>query len=245
MIPLNVQEPEGIEGDVDNSTYLDIVEIFPTIQGEGPFSGERAVFVRTAGCNLKCPQCDTDYTTNRQNTPYDEIWNSILSAYETFNDPAPMKNIFVVLTGGEPMRQNIGHFLLYLFNQQTVEVEIHVQIESNGTLYRENIPWFAPNLTTVVSPKGGKVNEKLIPYITAYKYVLDSEFVCPEDGLPTEQLGNPVRVARPQGKSVTYIQPADSGDAEKNKLNLQACVKSCQTFGYRLSLQLHKIIGVA
>ena len=42
-----------------NSQNLDITEIFFTIQGEGPFSGHRAVFIRLAGCNLQCPACDT------------------------------------------------------------------------------------------------------------------------------------------------------------------------------------------
>ena len=40
----------------------DVHSIFPTIQGEGPFVGQPAIFIRLAGCNLQCPACDTDYT---------------------------------------------------------------------------------------------------------------------------------------------------------------------------------------
>jgi len=45
---------------------LEIIDIFPTIQGEGPFAGEPAIFVRLAGCVLQCPLCDTDYTSGRR-----------------------------------------------------------------------------------------------------------------------------------------------------------------------------------
>ena len=40
---------------------LDVVEIFPTIQGEGPFSGMPAIFIRLGGCNLACDFCDTEF----------------------------------------------------------------------------------------------------------------------------------------------------------------------------------------
>ena len=39
-----------------------IIEVFHSIQGEGPFTGERTSFVRTARCNLRCTWCDTPYS---------------------------------------------------------------------------------------------------------------------------------------------------------------------------------------
>src|SRR3954467_9071958 len=44
---------------------LSIHSIFYTLQGEGPYSGCPAVFMRLAGCNLQCPGCDTDYTSGQ------------------------------------------------------------------------------------------------------------------------------------------------------------------------------------
>ena len=51
----NTQEPEKI----DRDRHLDVHSIFHTIQGEGPYCGHPAVFIRLAGCNLQCPGCDT------------------------------------------------------------------------------------------------------------------------------------------------------------------------------------------
>ena len=51
---------------------LQVNSIFYTIQGEGPFAGRPAIFIRLAGCNLQCPGCDTEYT-KRQTMTVDEI----------------------------------------------------------------------------------------------------------------------------------------------------------------------------
>ena len=39
-----------------------IIEIFHSVQGEGPFTGLRTSFIRTARCNLRCSWCDTKYS---------------------------------------------------------------------------------------------------------------------------------------------------------------------------------------
>ena len=41
---------------------MKVLEIFYSIDGEGRRAGELAVFVRLAGCNLKCVWCDTAYS---------------------------------------------------------------------------------------------------------------------------------------------------------------------------------------
>jgi organic radical activating enzyme len=43
-----------------NNPVAPLVEIFSSIQGEGPLVGERQVFIRFAGCNLACAYCDTN-----------------------------------------------------------------------------------------------------------------------------------------------------------------------------------------
>ena len=71
-----------------------INDIFYSLQGEGHNTGRAAVFIRFAGCNLRCPFCDTEFDTYREMD--DE---QILAAIS----PYPAR--FVVLTGGEPTLQ--------------------------------------------------------------------------------------------------------------------------------------------
>jgi 7-carboxy-7-deazaguanine synthase len=75
---------------------MKVAEIFYSIQGEGLLTGTPTVFVRTAGCNLRCWFCDTDYTSwhpEGDDLPIDDILRRV----------AGFGARHVVVTGGEPM----------------------------------------------------------------------------------------------------------------------------------------------
>lgn len=111
-----------------------INEIFYSIQGEGYWTGMPAIFIRFAGCNLKCPWCDTDHAH------YEFMYiEQILKELEKY----PCKNI--ILTGGEPALQVDKSLLLQL----TVKYKIH--IETNGTVNLDLLSPFIHWIT--VSPK--------------------------------------------------------------------------------------------
>lgn len=207
---------------------------FPTIQGEGPFAGTPAIFVRLAGCNLQCPFCDTDYTSQR--TTY-LPWE-ILAQIQAWKLVHPRSRQLVVITGGEPFRQNLAPLCRAL-----LQADYIVQIETNGTLYQgDNFP---PLVTIVCSPKTGKLNEKLAKRVDAFKYVVEAGKVG-SDGLPLSALGNGIEVAKPPAGSVAeiYIQPLDEQDSEKNRANTEAAVASCLMFGHRLCIQTHKLVNL-
>jgi len=214
---------------------LQVNSIFYTIQGEGPFAGSPAVFVRLAGCNLQCPMCDTEYSKRRLMTPGEIALHVVAVAPNSTHGRA-----LVVITGGEPFRQNLLPLVTHL-----LDFDIDVQIETNGTLYQE-LPY--DEITVVCSPKAGRINVKLAPHIDALKYVLHADSVDPEDGLPILALDHSAapKLARPpEGyEGVIYLQPVDEGDIEKNKRHQDAVVKSVLKHGYTLCLQLHKLIGV-
>jgi 7-carboxy-7-deazaguanine synthase len=232
-------------------TELEVQSIFYTIQGEGPFCGTPAVFIRLAGCNLQCPACDTDYTSKRRTMTAEDILIQVGSA----NIVATGKTYsgLVVITGGEPLRQQVGVEYLTLWLQQ--KLGCYVQVETNGTLPPPGISTLNKNIAErrglyiVVSPKAGKVNPETAKWACAYKYVMNADSVDPTDGLPTyalnHRLGH-VKVARPPEdfKGVIYLQPQDDYETEANKRHQDACVESCMRHGYVLQLQTHKLLGL-
>lgn len=229
-----IKNLQKIEKQDLSAQTLQVHSIFYTIQGEGMFSGKPAIFIRLAGCNLQCKLCDTDYTSKR--TPM-MSYDIVAKVFELSGKFKPL----VVITGGEPFRQNIAHLVRTL-----VSKDYQVQIETNGTLFVEGLPW--DRIWIVCSPKTGKLNEKLLPHIDAFKYVLKRDSVSPEDGLPLLALDHTAspQVARPPAGNTkpVYLQPADEQDLIKNKRNLKECIASCMHFGYILQMQLHKIVGL-
>lgn len=229
---MNQQIPEH-RVRTDQGTY-DVQEIWKTIQGEGPFVGCPAVFVRLAGCNLQCPLCDTDYTSKRHHMSSVSIGLKV----EELREHALS---LVVITGGEPFRQPLKPLVRDLLTRGYT-----VQIETNGTLYQEDFPFYN-EVTIVCSPKSTFINKSLQPHISALKYVVQAGHVDEADGLPTMVLGMPVRVARwwpTLGAENIYVQPADEQDEVKNAANQKAALDSCMKYGYRFCLQTHKILGL-
>lgn len=233
---LRVLNAQPVEKRVSTAN-IEVVDMFYTIQGEGPFAGRPAVFIRLAGCNLQCPFCDTDYTSNRRSIPPRTIADEAVLAYRAPGTP------LIVITGGEPMRQEaIGSLFRFLLARHCT-----VQVETNGTLAPPDVsPILLSNIYFVCSPKTGSVNPRLKPYIKAYKYVVEAGAVCESDGLPTQALGHPASpmLARPDpGVPLDrlYVQPMDP---DPEGLNLKACLDSAFKFGYSLCIQQHKIIGV-
>lgn len=216
------------------SGVLKVHSIFPTIQGEGPFCGERALFFRLWGCNLRCPGCDTDYTSAQLDVAATYLERK---AHGLGWRPGDL----VVITGGEPLRQNIAPAVEHL-----LRAGYRVQIETNGVLWNDNLPYRHPDLTIVCSPKTSRIHDMVHAHADAFKYILRAGEVDDKDGLPTRALQHAAkpRVARPRDGAPVYVQPMDEDDAERNALNLAAAINSTMKFGHRLQIQVHKIINM-
>ena len=100
-----------------------IREIFTSIQGEGPYVGQKQLFVRFCGCNLKCKYCDTDFVPEKsRDYSVDELVKEINSSGEVFT---------ISLTGGEPL---VSIDFLNEFLPVLKKSGHKVYLETNGTL---------------------------------------------------------------------------------------------------------------
>lgn len=231
---MNTQPIEKLDLRVDG--VLQVHSIFHTIQGEGPLTGHSAIFARLAGCNLQCPGCDTEYTSKRTKYTVKEMLTEIEQVDEY---PGPRKPL-VVITGGEPFRQNITPLCNAL-----IAAGYKVQVETNGTLPPS--PGLHDDVLVVCSPKTGKINIAMQARVDALKYVVKAGEVC-RDGLPTRALGHgavPCVAKPPEGyDGVIYIQPMDEKSVQQNARNMQAAVRSCMANGYVLQIQTHKVANL-
>jgi len=219
--------------ELNDGETLWVQEIFHSLQGEGPFAGRPAVFVRLAGCNLRCFWCDTDFESSQWKPSIDDI----LSEVSAFTDGTTK---LVVITGGEPFRQNIKPLV-----ERLLDAELLVQIETNGTLWVD-LPE-SDNLHIVVSPKTPTIHQEIRRRATAFKYVITSDKVDERDGLPIESTqtnGMKAALAKPEKNVPVYVMPLDSGDPEVNALNTKLCAQVAQKFGHTLTIQLHKLVGI-
>jgi 7-carboxy-7-deazaguanine synthase len=77
---------------------MHIIEIYKSLQGESSYAGLPCVFVRLAGCNLRCVWCDSEYTfTGGHRMTLEEIEQEVSRL-------SPNGSL-VEITGGEPMLQ--------------------------------------------------------------------------------------------------------------------------------------------
>jgi len=205
----------------DGST-LQVVQIFPTLQGEGPFVGYPAVFVRLGGCNLACDFCDTEFEDFRA--------MAVDAVVAQVKAEAGEVRKLVVMTGGEPLRQNIVPLC-----EALLEAGFTVQIETNGSLWRP----LPPQVHIVCSPKvkNGRYHP-LRPDVLARVHAL--KFLISATHPDYRDVGD---VGQGDATPI-YVQAMDEYDAAKNAANLSHAAMLAHSRGYRLSLQLHKIVGM-
>lgn len=213
-------------------------EIFYTIQGEGPWAGKPAIFLRLTGCNLRCFFCDTDFERGQSYT-----LDGLAAHLSRMMVSSGCLNI--VITGGEPMLQEIGALIMHQELRGAA-----FQIETAGTVWPHSMgeAMLASTVPVVIvcSPKTPIVHKMIQVHTRAWKYIIRHGQTDTGDGLPTRSTQTPLEEARIYRGPVynTWVQPMDEGDAAMNELNMRAAVASAMKFGYRLSIQTHKIAGV-
>lgn len=160
---------------------LFVTSMFFTLQGEGPYAGLPALFIRLTKCNLTCNFCDTFFDDGEWLTFRElnqkmadtvrEYWTKqgkevpqwIMPTTEPYSEHKI--NAVLVMTGGEPLLQdNISKFM-----KQQLAVFKAVQVESNG-LPNTEVP---EGVTLVCSPKCMEKDGVAVKYYAPSKTILD------------------------------------------------------------------------
>src|SRR4051812_46598318 len=135
-----------------------LIEIYKSIQGESSFTGLPCIFVRLAGCNLRCSWCDSEYTfTGGHKMSLDEV----IAEVEKLQ---PVK--LVEITGGEPMLQEREVVPLM---ETLLTKGYQVLIETSGERPLGNIPKQVHKIVDVKCPgsgEGGSFRGKNLDFLT-------------------------------------------------------------------------------
>lgn len=213
---------------------LAINDIYHSIQGEGSYAGTPMVFIRLAGCNLRCPWCDQPDTVmegykDRQSKEW-ELSYKHMEVEEIINVIRKFTTFRVCLTGGEPLVHKLGELTARL---QSLDLLIH--IETNGTLFNN---WVARAFHVTCSPKREThyfVHPQLRPFVREYKIIVDDLF---DDSELQQVMGL-------SSDANLYLQPAGHHHRVETSTTEKA-IALVQKYPTRLklSVQLHKLIGV-
>jgi 7-carboxy-7-deazaguanine synthase len=124
---------------------LYLIEIYKSIQGESSFAGLPCIFVRLAGCNLRCAWCDSEYTfTGGYKLSEDQVTAEIEKL-------APVK--LIEFTGGEPMLQERE---LVPLMERLLGTGYELMIETSGERPLERVPSAIHKIVDVKCPGSGE-----------------------------------------------------------------------------------------
>ena len=228
-----------------------INEIFVSLQGEGHWTGTPMVFLRFAGCNLRCPFCDTAHTTPSTPMTLDELLKAVaeISPLTPFgrNDNVVSTSVIssgvekspirrICITGGEPGLQVDGALVEGL---HAAGFTIH--IETNGTRpLPEGIDWITLSPKSDFVPDAGVVlpraNELKLVFTGAVKGEISPRAsLGRNDNAPDRWLEFPAEHH--------FLQPCYDAAAEtSNTAETVAYILSHPS--WRLSLQTHRLLGL-
>jgi organic radical activating enzyme len=202
---------------------LKTVEVFASIQGEGLRQGEPTLFIRFAGCNLRCAFCDTKYAWEGGT----ETTAALLAArIDALRRRFPAS--WVALTGGEPYAQDLGGLIRLLRRKG-----LKVQVETNGTIFR---PWKVDRLTVSPKPRSYGCDPRFHRAADEVKLVVAKSLTLPVLA----------RIRREFPPSVpVLLQPESNApwSMAKGRRLLERAARA-GLGNIRLTVQLHKIYGL-
>lgn len=214
---------------------MKIVEVTETLHGESPFPGWPCLLVRFAGCDIKCPYCDT---------PHDKFTEWPIEKLVKVVNESKLKS--VLITGGEPfIQEELTQFLREIRKDKKVVIETngHASIE-NENVYAygnciivmdvklfDNLKWFNPlNLTKLTSGD-----------VIKFVFWDDTSFALAEEFCEGHQAN------LPWGTRFVFSPTEEMiklGKVKGYAFRVVEMQKKYKNHEFILQTQLHKILGV-
>ncbi|MFT5543599.1 MAG: 7-carboxy-7-deazaguanine synthase [Glaciecola sp.] len=220
---------------------LKVNEVFESLQGEGSFTGVPSIFVRLQGCPVGCPWCDTKHTWHisldeesssdkvlAQNYESEQWFSSTTEAlFSLFSEQGYLAK-HIVLTGGEPCMYDLTEFTT-LAHQQGYST----QIETSGTfeILTSKDTWVTVS-PKVNMPGGFKMRSDALSRANEIKHPVAMQKHIDELDSILESMDS-------NALPLIYLQPIS-----QQKRATDLAVKTCIQRNWRLSLQMHKFIGL-
>jgi len=217
-----------------------INELFETIQGEGSFTGQPSIFIRLQGCPVACSWCDTKHTwevelsdevsQKTMLTKIEETSQWAAMAVEQILDLVKDKGFqakHIVITGGEPCMVDLTP-LCNAFESRGYST----QVETSGT-FDINV---SAKCWVTVSPK---INMRGGYPILNSAMLRANEIKHP---IATEQHVDDLKKLLTDHKiknTPIYLQPI----SQKTRAT-ELAIKTCIANNWRLSVQVHKYLGI-
>ena len=211
-----------------------VVELFHSIQGEGVLAGVPSIFVRLAGCNLRCVWCDTAYAR-------DPGAGEAIGLAELVRRVGAFPTRFVVLTGGEPMLATGLPELAAALRAQGR----HITIETNGTRPPAGIACDLASISPKLRHAAAQGDAQpidfamLAAWVEEYEFQLKFVVAAPQDVDEVcdilARIGQPVRPERvllmPEGTDRAILRSRDPW-------LVAACRQHGFRYGQRLQVEL-------
>ncbi|MCE5340231.1 MAG: 7-carboxy-7-deazaguanine synthase QueE [Planctomycetaceae bacterium] len=208
---------------------ISISEIFYSIQGEGFLAGVPSVFIRIAGCPLRCKFCDTSYAADAKSGKKLSI-SQILTQIKKY----PTK--YIVITGGEPMVcQNLSLLCKAL-------KKYHITIETAGIKFigglKCDLMSISPKLSNAYSKPGDKKTylkiDELQKLISHYNYQLKFVVEKEKDAKEVNQI---LKKLKNLDSTKVMLMPQARKLADYMKRG-ELCAKLCKKCGFAFSPRL-------
>ena len=129
---------------------LNISEVFHSIQGESSYAGYPCLFIRLAGCNLRCSYCDAAYTYREPGRSY--------AVDDLLDRAAAQTGALVEITGGEPLLQEN----VYPLMAGLLAADRTVLLETNGSLSLARVPAPVIKIMDLKCPDSGMHDRMLL-----------------------------------------------------------------------------------